>query len=139
MYFLNINKKKGFVTLFFIFSISVSVLTLISLSTEKAFNFISIKQDFYKNRRYLHDKVLCSDVFINILIESDYNLDFIDHKYDFKRNISLTDEYMCHIENINIKYLDGLVYNIFFICDGFGFEYIYENGFIKYIKSFNLF
>ncbi len=139
MYFLNKDRQKGFIVLFFIISVSISLLTIISLGTERVFDYVYIKTDFYKNRQYLYEKLICADLFINLFIKSDYNIDIIDNKYNFYRNIHISDEYICYIENIDIKYIDNSLNSVFFISGGFGFKYIYKNGFVKYIKSFKLF
>lgn len=134
------KQQNGFITLFFVLGISFTFLTWISLSSEKVFEYIHIKEDFLKNRESLHNYILCSDAFINILIGSSYNLSFINNEYKFNRNLYFADNYLCEVKNINITFQsDGSVNNIFFILGDFSFEYKLKNGFINLIKSFNLF
>ena len=135
----NIEKQSGFITLFFILGISFTFLTWISLSSERVFEYINIKNEFIKNRLYLYNHTLCADAFMNNLIKSKYNLDFVNNEYIFYRGLYFNDEYICHIKNINIVLVNNSISTIFFISEGFGFEYKLKNGFVNFGKSFNLF
>lgn len=133
------NNQTGFITLFLILGISFTFLTWISLSSERVFEYISIKENFIKNRKVLHNHLLCADSFINILIGSRYNLSFVDNSYKFNRSLYFADNHECNIYNINIVNENEQIKHIFFISDDFSFEYQLENGFVKFSKSFNLF
>ncbi len=131
--------KNGFITLFFVLGISFTFLTWISLSSERVFEYIYIKEEFVKNRTTLHNHILCSDAFMNILIDSKYNLSFIDQKYDFDRNLYFADNHKCQIRNISITFDNNTNFkHIFFISGDYGFEYQLKNGFVNFSKSFRL-
>lgn len=133
------NKQNGFITLFFILGISFTFLTWISLSSERVFEYIHIKEEFFKNREILHDHILCADAFINTLIDSRYSLSFINNTYKFDRNLYFSDNQTCEVKNINIIFdTVGSIKTIFFISGDFSFEYQFKNGFVNFIKSFNL-
>lgn len=132
------NLKKGFVSLFFILGISLTFLTWISLSSERVFEYINIKHDFIKNRSILNENILCADAFINNIIQSKYNIDFINNQYIFHRNLYHKDNYLCKVDSIELYFENESIESIFFIVDDFAYEYIFEKGFVKFIKSFNL-
>ena len=132
------HKQTGFITLFFILGISFTFLTWISLSSERVFEYIYIKSEFTKNRDVLHNHILCSDAFMNILIGSRYNLSFIDQAYSFDRNLYFADSYKCEIKSINIVKENTSFKHIFFISGDYSFEYKLKNGFINFSKSFRL-
>ncbi len=135
------NKKlqSGFVALFFVLGISFTFLVWISLSSERVFQYVYIKRDFSKHRTKVYNTLLCSQMFINNLIKSDYNTSFIDNKYSFYRRSTFDDLHMCNIEDIQITYLDVKIDKILFIIDQYRFEYKFKNGSVNSIKSFNLF
>lgn len=133
------RKQSGFILIFFILSISITFLTWISLSSSNVFEYIDLKSDFKNNRDYLNNNILCADQFVNIFIKSRYNLNIIDKKYFFTRNLFLDDDYLCTIKDIDIFYVNNKINRIFFIIDDFAFEYKFENGFVNFRKSFNLF
>lgn len=133
------TQQSGFIALFFVLGISFTFLTWISLSSEMVFEYIHIKGDFIKNRDSLNDKVLCANSFVDNFINSKYNLDFIGDKYDFYRSLYFKDDYFCQIKGIGIVYQGNSLSKISFTLDDFGFEYGFENGFVKYIKTLNLF
>jgi hypothetical protein len=133
------NKQNGFITLFFILGISFTFLTWISLSSERVFEYIYIKEDFLKNRGIIHNHILCADSFIDNLIGSRYNLSFINNFYEFNRNLYFTDNHKCQIKSISIINNSDDTRLIFFISGDFSFEYILKNGFVNFSKSFILF
>jgi hypothetical protein len=136
------NKKiqqSGFIALFFVLGISFTFLTWISLSSEKVFEYIHIKNDFINNRDILHNTVLCADSFVSNFIGSRYNLDFSGDKYDFHKNLYFKDRYFCQIKEIKVIYKDNYLDKILFILGDFAFEYQFKNGFVNHIKTFNLF
>ncbi len=134
-----ITNNQGFITLFFILGLSFTFLTWISLSSERVFEYISIKADFIDNRKSPHDTILCADAFINSMIGSQYNLTFVDNSYTFKRMLYFSDEAICTIKDIQVTYQDIKIKTIFFRIGEFSFEYQFKNGFVNSIKSFNLF
>lgn len=133
------KQQNGFITLFFILGVSFTFLTWISLSSERVFGYIHIKDSFTTHRSTLHNHLLCADAFINILINSRYNITFTNNTYDFKRNLYYTDNSSCNIKSISILYQDNTIKSIFFIIGNYSFEYQFKNGFVNSIKSFNLF
>ena len=136
------NRKKqqsGFIVLFFVLGISFTFLTWISLSSEIVFEYMYIKSAFINNRDILNDVALCSNAFINNLINSRYNLDFSNREYSFYRNSYFSDQYICHIKDIYIIYDNGNIDEVLFILGDFSFKYKFKNGFINYFKTFNLF
>ncbi len=131
--------KNGFIALFFVLGISFTFLTWISLSSERVFQYIYIKKEFFKNRTTLHNHLLCSDAFVNILIGSRFNLNFIGQAYDFDRNLYFADSHKCNIKKISITFDNNTsLKHIFFISDDYSFEYQLKNGFVNFSKSFRL-
>ena len=128
------KRQRGFIALFFILGISLTFLTWISLSSGRVFEYLDIKSSFVKNRAELHNALLCADAFVNIAVQSKNNLSFPGQEYRFTRMLYVDDGYGCHIQNIQ-NGSDA----IFFSVGDFGFEYQFENGFVKHITSFNLF
>ncbi len=133
------NEQHGFITLFFILGVSFTFLTWISLSSERVFGYIRIKDDFIASRSVLHDHILCADAFINIVIESRHNLSFNGGIYNFKRNLYFVDDFSCNIKSISSTHEDNTIKTVFFTIGEFRFEYQFKNGFVNSIKSFNLF
>ncbi len=133
------TKKHGFITLFFILGISFTFLTWISLSSQRTFEYISIKKEFTSNRSKLHNNLLCADYFVNNQIKSDQNNTFLDNKYIFVRNMYFEDDYICHINSIDIVYENLKIKQIFFIIDNYMYKYGFENGFVKFVISSNIF
>lgn len=134
-----ITKQHGFITLFFILGISFTFLTWISLSSQRTFDYIRIKNEFIYHRSKLHNNLLCADSFVNNQIKSDQSDTFIDNKYVFIRNMYYKDVYMCHIDSINIVYENYKIKHFFFIIDDYMYKYSFENGFVKFVNSSNLF
>ncbi len=132
------NLKNGFISLFFILGISLTFLTWISLSSERVFEYINIKNDFIENRLILNENILCADAFINNIIQAKYNINFINNEYIFYRNLYYKDNYLCKVYSIRLYFENESIKGIFFIIDDFAYEYIFEKGFVKFIKSFNL-
>jgi hypothetical protein len=132
------TQQSGFITLFFVLGISFTFLTWISLSSEMVFEYIHIKGYFMKNRDSLNNTVLCADSFVENFINSKYNLDFVEDEYSFYRGLSFKDDYICQIKGINVIYQGNGLHKIFFILDDFSFEYGFEYGFVKYIKTLNI-
>jgi len=124
--------------LFFILSISITFLIWIAVSSERVFEYVYMKRDFFKNRSFVHDKVLCADTFINNVIKSDYNNSFPSGKHTFIRNLYLKDTYICNIQGINIVMENNNMYEIFFIIDDYMFNYKFKNGFVDFVISFKL-
>ncbi len=133
------HNQNGYITLFFILGISFTFLTWISLSSERVFEYINIKEEFTKNRAILHNHMLCADAFVNILIGSRYNLSFTDQNYEFNRSLYFSDNYKCMINSINIVNENEQIKRIFFISGDYSFEYQLKNGFVNFSKSFNIF
>ncbi len=133
------KSQKGFIALFFILGISFTFLTWVSLSSERVFEYINIKNIFTSNRSLVHNHMLCADAFINILIDSRYNLTFSGNVYNFKRSLYYSDEFLCQVKSISVVYQNNSIKTVFFIIADFGFEYQFKNGFINHIKSFNIF
>lgn len=133
------NNKNGFITLFFILGISFTFLTWISLSSERVFEYLHIKEEFSQNRQILHNHVLCADSFVNSVIDSRYSLNFIGNSHQFNRSLYFADNYPCEIKNINVVFdTSGSIKSIFFISGDYSFEYQFKNGFVNFIKSFNI-
>ena len=131
--------QNGFIALFFILGISFTFLTWISLSSERVFGYINIKNEFTENRSALHNHILCADAFINVIIGSRYNLSFEANIYEFKRSLYFDDDFLCSITSIDLTYQDNSIKTVFFTIDDFRFEYQFINGFVNSIKSFNIF
>jgi hypothetical protein len=45
---------------------------------------------------------------------------------------------LCEIDSINIIKENSGIKSIFFIINDFSFEYQFENGFVNFVKSFNI-
>lgn len=133
------NQQHGFITLFFILGVSFTFLTWISLSSERVFEYIHIKNTFTIQRSTLHNHILCADAFINILINSRFNLNFTNNNFNFERNLYYVDDSLCSVKSISIIYQDNTIKTIFFIIGEFRFQYQFKNGFVNSMKSFNLF
>ena len=131
--------ESGFITLFFILGISFTFLSWISLSSERIFEYVSIKKEFARNRSTLQGYILCADSFVDNTIRSRYSLKVVGGIYDFNRSLYFADNYICHISDIRFIYQSNSVSTIFFISGGFTFEYQFKNGFVDYIKSSALF
>ena len=130
------TEQKGFIALFFILGLSFTFLTWISLSSERIFEYIAIKEDFTNTRKLPHDTTLCADAFINIMTGSQYNLTFVDNLYVFKRMLYLADDTVCTITDIQVTFQDYKIMAIFFRINDFAFRYQFKNGFVEHIKSF---
>jgi hypothetical protein len=133
------KQHSGFIALFFVLGLSFTFLTWISLSSERVFEYVRLKAAFLEHRSVLHDRILCADGFINILIRSRYNLHLTGDSYDFERGMYFLDEVTCHITSVSFLYEDTIVKSVFFTISGFRFEYQFKNGFVDSIRSFNLF
>jgi hypothetical protein len=133
------TQQSGFITLFFVLGISFTFLTWISLSSEKVLEYIHIKDSFTKSRDSLKNIVLCADSFVDNFINSKYNIDLTKGEYYFYRGLYFKDDYFCKIEDIKLDYQGNSLYKIFFILGDYSFEYTFENGFVKYVKTSSLF
>lgn len=133
------NNKNGFITLFFILGISFTFLTWISLSSERVFEYVYIKEEFSQNRQVLHNHVLCADSFVNNVMDSKYSISYINNTHSFNRSFYFNDNYPCQIKNINTVFdTTSSIKSIFFISGDYSFEYQFKNGFVNFIKSFSL-
>ncbi len=133
------KQQSGFITLFFILGISFTLLFLINIGSERVFEYIHTKQDFVKNREYLHNIILCADIFVNNNIKSDFNNTYTGDIDSFIRNAYMHDDYICNIKDIDIEVLNGKISQIIFKIDDYGFVYKFNNGVVNSIKSFKLF
>jgi len=130
--------QKGFIALFFILGLSFTFLTWISLSSERVFEYISLRANFADTRNLLHSTTLCADAFINNVIGSQYNLTFVDNLYTFKRMMYFNDDAICTVRDIRVAYQDIKIKTIFFRIGDYSFEYQFKNGFVDHIRSFNI-
>lgn len=133
------KQQQGFITLFFILGLSFTFITWISLSSERVFEYVHIKESFAKHRSVLHEHMLCADAFITILINSRHNLSFPENTYTFKRNLYFSDNFECSVKSIGTNYENGAIDSVFFTIGDFRFEYRFKNGFVNSIKSSDLF
>lgn len=133
------NQQQGFIALFFILGISFTFVTWISLSSERVFEYVRIRARFIEHKEQLHNTVLCADAFVDVFLESRYNLVFSNGAYDFTRSLYFSDEYPCHISDIRTVFIGNSLSQVFFRIDRFSFEYQFKNGFVEHITSFNIF
>ena len=131
-------KQDGFIALFLILSISITLIFYTYLSSERVFNYIDVKKDFYKNRSYVQNLSICADVFMNNLIKSDFNIDFINNSYSFDRNFDFQDDYICHISDIKYFYEGINIHEVDFKIDHRLFKYQFKNGFLDFKKPWEL-
>lgn len=126
--------QKGFVALFFVLGISMTLLTWIGLSSSRLFEYIYIKEDFRKSQRAISDLIKCADMVMDMEIRSH----FIPRTEDFEiyRNLFLGDKKICEVSDRVVSILN--THNLtlsFVVSPGLRVTAYIKNGFVFNIQS----
>ncbi len=113
------NKDEGgFIALFSLFILSISVFAFVLLSSKNLFLFLEYKKNFTKERDFRLSMVKCVDEFIDIYIRT-YDINMIEN---YKENCSIS--HFSHDENV-----------IFLKNTYFEFYFYLRNGFISKVEK----
>ena len=96
--------QKGFIALFFVLGISMTLLTWLSLSSSRLFEYIHMKQEFKHVHQSVTDLISCADRVIDMEIRSH----FLPRPANFGiyRNLFLGDTKLCQVSERNVSLLD---------------------------------
>lgn len=137
MLYLRVNKQKqsGFIMLFFVLSISVTMLLWIGVSSSDLFAYIKKRKDFEVYRDGVADLISCADTVISRWINNDMSVG----STDVYRQLYVGDRFVCKVYDLKKTTIDISTYKIEFVVDHkLAVSVSVYNGFVVSIRSLYL-
>lgn len=132
---MNKQKQSGFIMLFFVLSISVTMLLWIGVSSSDLFAYIKKRKDFEVYRDGVADLISCADVVISRWINDDIPVGNID----VYRQLYAGDRFVCKVYDFKKTTVDVSTYKIQFTIDHkLEVSTSVYNGFVISIRSLYL-
>ncbi len=129
---MNKQKQSGFIMLFFVLSISVTMLLWIGVSSSDLFAYIKKRKDFEVYRDGVAELISCADVVISRWINNDMPVGSID----MFRQLYVGDRFVCKVYSLKKTTIDISTYKIQFTIDHkLEVSAFVRNGFIVSIAS----